>query len=123
MLHRKQLKPNTYMYDISKFLENRSKIVRAIDKLDFNFDRVGDYDTDTFEFEIELGNASLVVNATITETFVAYSRETRWEPADYLLEREFNEINEAYYINSEGDEIPCTNNEIEAIKNVIKTLL
>ena len=111
------------MYDINVFLENRRYIVSAIDKLDFTFDGVGDYDTDTFEFEIDMGNVSLVVNATITETFVAYSRETRWEPADYLLERELNEINEAYYITSEGDEIPCTDNEIEAIKNVIKSLL
>lgn len=123
MLHRKQLKPNIYMYDISKFLENRTQIVCAIEKLEFNFERVGDHAHESFEFEIELGNVSLVVNATITETFVAYSRETRWEPADYLLEREFNEINEAYYITSEGDEIPCTDNEIEAIKNVIKSLL
>jgi hypothetical protein len=111
------------MYDINVFLENRRYIVSAIDKLDFTFDGVGDYDTDTFEFEIDMGNVSLVVNATIMETFVSYSRETRDEPADYLLERELNEINEAYYITSEGDEIPCTENEIEKIKNVIKSLL
>jgi len=116
------LKENN-MYDINKFLEHRRYIVSAIDKLDFNFDGVGDYDTDTFEFEIDMGNVSLVVNATIMETFVSYSRETRDEPADYLLERELNEINEAYYITSEGDEIPCTDNEIEAIKNVIKSLI
>jgi hypothetical protein len=111
------------MYDINVFLENRREIVRAIDNLDFNFDGVGDYDTDTFECEIDMGNVSLVMNVTIKETFVAYSRETRWEPADYELKQEVNEINEAYYITSEGDEIPCTDNEIEAIKNVIKSLL
>jgi len=120
--HIKQTKTDI-MYDINVFLENRREIVRAIDNLDFNFDGVGDYDTDTFECEIDMGNVSLVMNVTIKETFVAYSRETRWEPADYELKQEVNEINEAYYITSEGDEIPCTDNEIEAIKNVIKSLL
>jgi hypothetical protein len=111
------------MYDITKFLENRSKIVRAIEKLEFHLEGVGDHAHQSFEFEIDMGNVSLIVYATIMETFVAYSRETRDEPADYLLEREFNEIGEAYYLTSEGDEIPCTNNEIEAIKNVIKSLI
>jgi len=116
------LKENN-MYDVNVFLENRRDIVRAIDKLEFNLECVGDHAHESFEFEIDMGNVSLIVNATIMETFVAYSRETRWEPADYLLEREFNEINEAYYITSEGDEIPCTDNEIEKIKNVIKSLI
>lgn len=111
------------MYDINVFLENRREIVRAIEKLDFNFDGVGDYDTDTFEVEIDMGNVSLVMSVTIRETFVAYSRETRDVPAEYELKQEVDEINEAYYITSEGDEIECTDKEIEAIKNVIKSLL
>jgi hypothetical protein len=37
------------MYDVNVFLENRSEISRAIEKLNFNFDSVGDYDFDSFE--------------------------------------------------------------------------
>lgn len=111
------------MYDINVFLENRSEISRAIDKLEFNLESVGDHAHESFEFEIDMGNVSLIVDATIMETFVDFTRETRDEPADYVFERDFNEINEAYYITSEGDEIPCTENEIKAIENVIKSLL
>ena len=111
------------MYDINVFLENRREIVRAIEKLDFYFDGVGDTDYQTIECEIDMGNVSLVMSVTIKETFVSYSRETRDVPADYELKQEVDDINEAYYITSEGNEIPCTPKEIEVIINVIKSLI
>ena len=64
------LKENN-MYDINVFLENRRYIVSAIEKLEFNLECVGDHAHESFEFEIDMGNVSLVVNATIMETFVA----------------------------------------------------
>jgi len=111
------------MYDINVFLENRSEIIKQLERLEFNLEIIGDHAHESFEFEIDMGNVSLVVDATIMETFVDFTRESRNEPADYVFERDFNEINEAYYITSEGDEIPCTESEIKAIENVIKSLL
>lgn len=111
------------MYDINVFLENRREIVRAIDKLNFNFDGVGDYDIDSFEVELTRGDMQLVINASIRKTLTASVDDTYDVQGYDEYETELEDVNEAFYYTSEADEIPCTNNEIEIIKNVIKSLL
>jgi hypothetical protein len=111
------------MYDVNVFLENRREIVCAIDKLSFNFDGVGDYDIDSFEVELTRGNMQLVINASIRKTLTASVDDTYDVQGYDEYETDLEDINEAFYYTSEGDEIPCTDNEIEIIKNVIKSLL
>lgn len=111
------------MYDINVFLENRRDIVRAIENLQFSFDGVGDYDTDSFEVELTRGNMQLVINASIRKTLTASVADTYDEQGYDEYEIELEDVNEAFYYTSEADEIECTNNEIEVIKNVIKSLL
>ncbi|MEY4332243.1 MAG: hypothetical protein RLZZ196_981 [Bacteroidota bacterium] len=111
------------MYDINVFLENRSEISRAIDRLEFNYEGVGSYDTDTFEVELTRGNMQLVINATIRSTMTESVADTYEEQGYDSFDVELEDVNEAFYYTSEADEIPCTDNEIEIIKNVIKSLL
>ena len=111
------------MYDINVFLENRSEISRAIDKLDFNYEGVGSYDTDTFEIELTRGNMQLVINATIRSTLIESVADT-WEEQGYSnYTTELEDINEAFYYTSECDEIECSENEYKVIENVIKSLI
>jgi len=111
------------MYDINVFLENRSEISRAIDRLDFNYEGVGSYDTDTFEVELTRGNMQLVINATIRSTLIESVADT-WEEQGYSnYTTELEDINEAFYYTSECDEIECSENEYKVIENVIKSLL
>ena len=111
------------MYDINKFLEKRSEVSNQIERLQFKTDEVGDYDYDDLEFEIDINGVTLYVEATIKETLTDMERESRDEPASYTYERELEDVNSAYYVDSECSDRPCTQNEIEAIKNVIKSLL
>lgn len=111
------------MYDINVFLENRSEISRAIDRLEFSYEGVGSYDTDTFEVELTRGNMQLVIIATIRSTLTKSVADT-WEEQGYSdYETELEDVNEAFYYTSEGDEIECSENEYKAIENVIKSLL
>jgi hypothetical protein len=111
------------MYDINVFLENRSEISRAIDRLDFNYEGVGSYDTDTFEVELTRGNMQLVIIATIRSTLTQSVADT-WEEQGYSdYHTELEDVNEAFYYTSEGDEIECSENEYKAIENVIKSLI
>ena len=111
------------MYDINVFLENRSEISRAIDRLEFSYEGVGSYDTDTFEVELTRGNMQLVIIATIRSTLTQSVADT-WEEQGYSdYETELEDVNEAFYYTSEGDEIECSENEYKAIENVIKSLL
>ena len=111
------------MYNINVFLENRSEISRAIDKLDFNYEGVGSYDTDTFEVELTRGNMQLVINATIRSTLIESVADT-WDEQGYSnYTTELEDINQAFYYTSECDEIECSENEYKVIENVIKSLL
>ena len=111
------------MYDINVFLENRSEISRAIDKLDFNYEGVGSYDTDTFEVELTRGNMQLVIIATIRSTLIESVADT-WDEQGYSnYTTELEDINQAFYYTSECDEIECSENEYKVIENVIKSLL
>jgi len=111
------------MYDINVFLENRSEISRAIDRLEFNYEGVGSYDTDTFEVELTRGNMQLVIIAAIRSTMTESVADTYDEPGYDSFDVELEDINEAFYYTSEGDEIECSENEYKLIENVIKSLL
>jgi hypothetical protein len=111
------------MYDINVFLENRREIVRAIDKLEFNLECVGDYDFDSFEVELTRGNMQLVINATIRRTLTESVADTYDEAGYSEYSTELEDVTEAFYYTSECDEIECTDNEIKVIENVIKSLL
>jgi hypothetical protein len=115
---------NTYnMYDVNVFLENRRDIVRAIEKLNFNFDSVGDYDFDSFEVELTRGNMQLVINATIRRTLTESVADTYEEQGYDEYTTELEEVTEAFYYTSEADEIECSESEYKVIENVIKSLL
>jgi len=111
------------MYDINVFLENRREIVRAIEKLNFNFDSVGDYDFDSFEVELTRGNMQLVINASIRRTLTESVADTYEEQGYDEYTTELEDVIEAFYYTSEADEIECSENEYKVIENVIKSLL
>jgi hypothetical protein len=111
------------MYDINVFLENRSEISRAIDKLDFSFDGVGSYDTDSFEVELTRGNMQLVITASIRRTLTDSVADTYEEQGYDEYTTELEDITEAFYYTSEADEIECSESEYKVIENVIKSLL
>lgn len=96
------------MYDINKFLENIIEIYSSIERQEL-------LDGGTKSGRIE-------INETINN--VDFSAEVLVEQYDTFNGMEsIVSVLYAYYITSEGDEIPCTDNEIEIIKNVIKSLL
>jgi chitinase len=111
------------MYDINVFLENRREIVRAIEKLNFNFDSVGDYDFDSFEVELTRGNMQLVINATIRSTMTESVADTYEEQGYDEYTTDLEEVIEAFYYTSKGDKIECSESEYKVIENVIKSLL
>jgi hypothetical protein len=111
------------MYNINVFLENRSEISRAIDRLDFNYEGVGSYDTDTFEVELTRGNMQLVIIAAIRSTMTESVADTYEEQGYDSFDVELEDVIEAFYYTSEGDEIECSENEYKVIENVIKSLL
>ena len=111
------------MYDVNVFLENRSEISRAIEKLNFNFDSVGDYDFDSFEVELTRGNMQLVINATIRKTLTESVADTYEEQGYDEYTTDLEEVTEAFYYTTKADEIECSESEYKAIENVFKSLL
>ena len=111
------------MYDINVFLEDKREIVRAIERLNFNFDGIGDYDFNTFEVVLTRGDMMLVISANIRKTLTANVADTYSVEGYSEYETELDDVNEAFYYTDKCDEIECTDIEIEAIKNVIKSLI
>lgn len=93
------------MYDINKFLEDRSKIYKSIEKSDY---QIG---SDSIYIEQDLDGHTLHAHVLIEQT------ESNWGYSNHV------EVLESSIFTREEDKIELTNEQNEVIKNVIKSLL